>query len=138
MTADNRLMAVLPRAQEPEPGHGEGTVALDLIPRVRYRVRLSRGNNTKAETSPEISMASLCFDSGVLICPEIGCKSAVVVNLSDRIVSLKSGSRYGCTAPQQPPRQQWNGASRVNARRPSTSVEFLPQSAAAASTASSS
>jgi len=144
MSTDNRPMAVLPRAQEPEPGQREGTVTLDLLPRVRYRVRLGSGDDaeTRQAASPEIFMTSLCFDSGVLICPEVGAKSAVVVNLSDRITSLKSGSRYGCTAPQQAPRQQGNGAPRASAWRPTTSTstaaESPPQSAAAASTASSS
>jgi hypothetical protein len=111
MSADNRPMAVLPRAQDLNSGEEEAAaVTLDLLPRVRYRVRL--GSDTF--DPDEAATPSICFESGVLICPEPGAKSAVVVNLSDRIASLRSGSRKAFTAPQQ----QQSGGYHRNGPRP--------------------
>jgi hypothetical protein len=104
-------MSVLPREQDLDSGDEEAVaVALDLLPRVRYRVRLDSD-----PLNDEAATPSICFESGVLICPEPGAKSAVVVNLSDRIASLRSGSRKAFTAP----RQQSGGYHR-NSPRPNT------------------
>ncbi len=113
MSADNRPMAVLPR---PEGLEEPGAVALDLLPRVRYRVRLgSEEQEQDPPTAADAMQPSLCFESGVMIFPEPGSKSAVVVNLSDRIASLRSGSRTAVTAPQQQSAQQ--GRPRATAWR---------------------
>jgi hypothetical protein len=106
-------MAVLPRAQDLDSGEEEAAaVALDLLPRVRYRVRLG----SDPLDPNEAATPSICFESGVLICPEPGAKSAVVVNLSDRIASLRSGSRKAFAAPQQSGGYHRNGP-RPNAWR---------------------
>lgn len=105
MSSDNRPMAVLPRiAGETSNASGSGgAVTLDLLPRVRYRVRFEN----KEDDSDEVLSSSfdggpyICFDSGVLIFPERNdAQSAVVVNLSDRISSLQSGKVGIQTQPQ--------------------------------------
>lgn len=91
MSADNRPMVVLPRMQEPEESGEEHIVALDLLPRVRYRVRLGSDGEASSPTE-ETLQPYLCFDSGVLVCPEKGSQNAIIVNLSDRVASLHSGN----------------------------------------------
>ena len=123
MSADNRPMAVLPRTQNAQ-------VALDLLPRVRYRVRLGPYSSEEERLPP-----SLCFESGVLICPEAGGKSAVVLNLSDRIASLCSGSRRVTAIQQQQqlgPRNnggpRWRTDQQRNHRWVATSTSTAAQS----------
>lgn len=92
MSADNRPISVLPHSLAED----EEAVALDLLPRVRYRVRLE-GDGA--------AVPSICFESGVLICPEEGSRNAVVINLSDRISYLRSGSRLATQLPRNPPKK---------------------------------
>lgn len=128
MSADNRPMTVLPRMQEPEESGEDRVVALDLLPRVRYRVRLSSdeelsnlGSSSPTEEEEPLQ-PYLCFDSGVLVCPEKGSQNAIIVNLSDRVASIHSGNwktwlhpaaRTATTAQQQDHRHHhsWRSSS---------------------------
>lgn len=91
-SADNRPLFAVPRVLQTEE-EGAALVVLDLLPRVRYRVPL----HPASAAPPDIRF---CFESGLLICPDSESPStaAVVINLSDRMASLCSGSWESPTA----------------------------------------
>lgn len=96
-SADNRPLFAVPRVLQTEE-EGAALVVLDLLPRVRYRVPLDLASDAPLATR-------FCFESGLLICPDSQSPSttAVVINLSDRMASLCSGS-WGPPPPPSPHR----------------------------------
>ncbi len=88
MTADNRAMAVMPRPD------GEDHI-LELLPRVRYRVK----------TQP--CLPALFFDTGVILVPEPGGTYAIAMNLSDRMATIRCSSAGAAVTPPLDRRRKW-------------------------------
>jgi hypothetical protein len=92
-SADNRVVHMrVSKTQGPE-----ATPAIDVIPRVRYRIPCTPYEHRADLQSP------LLFEAGLLVVPEV-CSSGpvrhvVVCNLGDRIHRLCSGCQVLCPPP---------------------------------------
>lgn len=105
-TPDNKRVVV-----HPVQGlYDEEHIALNLFPRVRYRVRVSDVRRQSA----------IAFDTGILIFAEDDDATAVIVNISDRVVSVLAG----CTIQSSGPARR---APCSFLRKPTTITEDDPQ-----------
>lgn len=88
VSADNRVLFGVPRQSEES-----SPVELDLLPRVRYRL--------PRDAAPSAAAPFMCFESGVLVCPDKDGEGVVVMNLSDRVATIRSGDQwpYMCDGP---------------------------------------
>jgi hypothetical protein len=66
--------------------HIDGVAVIDLLPRVRYLLRI-----TPPLPADYPSLGGILLESGLLVMPDHGLGAAIVMNTSDKVVRLLAG-----------------------------------------------